>query len=180
MWNNYVFGKHLSVVALCVVCIQSFIGKLFIGASNYTAVYKMTGWIRKQFLKRGMETVETYFPPPEMAWKDKKQGETWKILHLDWKSHLLTAKYKYIKQSWCATLKSTIFFPYHKLLAHSETQIVIQSFSMPYYLDSFTDIHAHCASVLVFFFHIISYHKNYYSRVRTPYIFPEVFIVVIS
>jgi len=58
--------------------------------------------------------------------------------------------------------------------------MVIRSFSMTSYLDSFTDLHAICASVLVFFFHIISYHKNYYSRVKTFYIFPEVLIVVIS
>jgi hypothetical protein len=121
-----------------------------------------------------------FFSPQNWPERTQKQGETWEILNLDWKSDLLIAKYKYIKQSWCASLKSTIFFPYHKLLAHSETQVVIQSFSMPYYSDSFTDIHALCVSILVFFFHIISYQKNYYNRVRTFYIFPEVFILVIS
>lgn len=136
--------------------------------------------LKTEFLKWGMETVATFFFfLQNWVERTQEQGETWEILHLDWKSELLTAKYQYIKESWCATLKSTISFPYHKLLTHCETETDIQSFPSTSYLDLFTDLHAIYASVLVFFFHIISYHKNYYNRVRTSYIFPEVFILVI-
>lgn len=126
-------------------------------------MYKIKGWIWKQDFWGGKWSQWNFFN----NWADRtqKQGNTWEILHLGWKSDVLTVKYQYLRQSSCATLKSTISF------AYQTTSPFWDGDSHPVFfydilLGLIRNRHATYASVLVFFFHIISHHKKLLQQIK--------------